>query len=198
MRRPKPVAKIIDPVSFDLITLYHVLEHLPDPSSALDRCARWLRHDGLLVIEVPNFESTVQGPGHAYQKGHLYYWNLPSLRALGLCTGFRLEEGGVFNEGENLRCYFRRSEAAPPPSPEIPGNAEWVTGILQAHTRITHYASATPYRRVWHRLRRTTLETILSFAETDLAILEFHARALQRRLVASVPRPVEKSAVTRT
>ncbi len=39
---------------FDNITLFHVLEHVPDPRSVLDNCRRLLRAEGILVIAVPN------------------------------------------------------------------------------------------------------------------------------------------------
>jgi len=43
--------------SFDVITLFHVLEHLPDPSGTIKKARMLLRKDGLLFIEVPNFNS---------------------------------------------------------------------------------------------------------------------------------------------
>ena len=43
--------------SFDVVILWHVLEHLPDPVSVVARCRELLRPDGLLVVAVPNFES---------------------------------------------------------------------------------------------------------------------------------------------
>jgi len=39
---------------FDLITSFHVLEHVPDPVGAIRRMLGWLAPGGLLVIEVPN------------------------------------------------------------------------------------------------------------------------------------------------
>lgn len=39
---------------FDLVTCFHVLEHLNDPLAALRRASGWLKPDGLLFIEVPN------------------------------------------------------------------------------------------------------------------------------------------------
>ncbi|HEY7411800.1 MAG TPA: class I SAM-dependent methyltransferase [Vicinamibacteria bacterium] len=43
--------------AFDMITLWHVLEHLRDPAASLRRCRRWLARDGWLVAAVPNTAS---------------------------------------------------------------------------------------------------------------------------------------------
>jgi SAM-dependent methyltransferase len=40
--------------TFDVITMFHVLEHVPSPSAALRRCRELLHPAGLLVIAVPN------------------------------------------------------------------------------------------------------------------------------------------------
>lgn len=40
--------------SFDAVTMWHVLEHVPDPSSEIREIFRILRKGGLIVIEVPN------------------------------------------------------------------------------------------------------------------------------------------------
>lgn len=39
---------------FDVISAYHVLEHVPDPVGAVRRMLGWLAPGGLLVVEVPN------------------------------------------------------------------------------------------------------------------------------------------------
>jgi SAM-dependent methyltransferase len=39
---------------FDNITLFHVLEHVPDPKSVIEKCALLLKDDGILAIAVPN------------------------------------------------------------------------------------------------------------------------------------------------
>jgi SAM-dependent methyltransferase len=45
------------PETFDLIILFHVLEHLKDPRAILRECANLLRPGGTLVVSVPNSES---------------------------------------------------------------------------------------------------------------------------------------------
>jgi len=44
----------LPPQSFDVITLFHVVEHVPDPGILIDRCYALLRAHGILVIAVPN------------------------------------------------------------------------------------------------------------------------------------------------
>ena len=43
--------------SLDLVTVWHVLEHLDDPGDALARIHSWLKPDGGLLIGVPNLDS---------------------------------------------------------------------------------------------------------------------------------------------
>ncbi len=43
--------------SFDVITMWHVLEHLYDPRAAIGQVAHLLRRDGLIVIAMPNISS---------------------------------------------------------------------------------------------------------------------------------------------
>ncbi|HZP39704.1 MAG TPA: class I SAM-dependent methyltransferase [Methylomirabilota bacterium] len=42
------------PHEFDVISAYHVLEHVPDPVGAVRRMLGWLAPGGLLIVEVPN------------------------------------------------------------------------------------------------------------------------------------------------
>jgi SAM-dependent methyltransferase len=41
---------------FDVVTLWHSLEHLPDPVEFLTRCRQRLRPGGILAIRVPDFD----------------------------------------------------------------------------------------------------------------------------------------------
>ena len=46
------------PHSFDIITMWHFLEHTPDPHLAVRKAKSWLKRDGILVVDVPNYEGT--------------------------------------------------------------------------------------------------------------------------------------------
>jgi 2-polyprenyl-3-methyl-5-hydroxy-6-metoxy-1,4-benzoquinol methylase len=63
-----PTEVALPPDSFDLITAFHVLEHLPNPLEALRKMLHWLSPGGLIIVEVPN----IGGVG-----AHLFgrYWS---------------------------------------------------------------------------------------------------------------------------
>jgi 2-polyprenyl-3-methyl-5-hydroxy-6-metoxy-1,4-benzoquinol methylase len=43
--------------SYDVVTAFHVLEHVPDSRSFLQTMARWAKPGGFVVVEVPNWAS---------------------------------------------------------------------------------------------------------------------------------------------
>jgi 2-polyprenyl-3-methyl-5-hydroxy-6-metoxy-1,4-benzoquinol methylase len=42
--------------TFDIITLWHSLEHTADPNVYIQNARKWLKDDGILVVDVPNYE----------------------------------------------------------------------------------------------------------------------------------------------
>ncbi len=57
------------PHSFDIITLWDVLEHLPDPRGALRCLGDLLAEGGLLIVSVPNLDSVDAGRFGRYWTG---------------------------------------------------------------------------------------------------------------------------------
>ena len=52
-----PIEKLqISPRSLDVIVLFDVLEHLPDPMSTLGHCIKLLKQDGILLVQTPQFK----------------------------------------------------------------------------------------------------------------------------------------------
>jgi SAM-dependent methyltransferase len=43
--------------SFDIVTLFHVMEHVTDPRNLLAEASRILKPDGALIVQVPNIDS---------------------------------------------------------------------------------------------------------------------------------------------
>ena len=80
--------------SFDCVTLWHVLEHVPDPLALLKEVRRILRPDGFVYIEVPNAGGwAARQFGHhwlAYDvPKHLFHFSSQTLAALGQRVGLR-------------------------------------------------------------------------------------------------------------
>ena len=73
--------------SIDLITLFHVIEHLSDPRDVLIKLRHWLSPGGMLVIETPNVDSI---DAHVFKSrywgGYHFprHWHLFSKDTLGL------------------------------------------------------------------------------------------------------------------
>jgi SAM-dependent methyltransferase len=50
--------------SFDVISLFGVIEHLAYPRRAIEECARLLRADGTLVLQTPSEDGLIRRAGH--------------------------------------------------------------------------------------------------------------------------------------
>ncbi|MDX1753448.1 MAG: class I SAM-dependent methyltransferase [Salinimicrobium sediminis] len=87
---------------FDVITMWHVLEHVPDLDSHLNELDRILKPDGLLVIAVPNFKSfdaqKYKEHWAAYDvPRHLYHFSPEAMRKIFQEKGFLLtSQKGLF------------------------------------------------------------------------------------------------------
>ncbi len=83
--------------SVSIITLWHVLEHLPHPSDALSDIARTLRHDGILVLACPMVDSWEARLFGQYWSGydvprHLYAYSRETLLGMLQESGFHASE----------------------------------------------------------------------------------------------------------
>ena len=74
---------------FDVITMFHVLEHLPDPKSVIKELLNKLKDDGKLIIEVPNEDDALLSlyackkfADFTHWSCHLYSFNRKTLKKL--------------------------------------------------------------------------------------------------------------------
>ena len=82
---------------YDLITAFHVIEHLPNPREMLKALAARLKDGGHLVIEVPSSEDALLTlyENNAFQhftcwSQHLFLFNAETLRRLAVQAGLRV------------------------------------------------------------------------------------------------------------
>ena len=67
--------------SCDVITMFHVLEHIRSPKAVVEALNQALADDGYVLIEVPNVEAKDNSPHNIFFKAHLIYYSLSSLNS---------------------------------------------------------------------------------------------------------------------
>ena len=81
---------------FDVITMWHSLEHTTEPSKVLEKAKKSLKHDGILIVAVPNLACRgvelkdiawvwIQQPFV-----HIWHWSPKSLKGLMEKNGFEI------------------------------------------------------------------------------------------------------------
>jgi len=90
---------------FDVITMFHVMEHIPDPVKTFKKLYDLLNEDGSLFIEVPNIESFSQSPTNTFFKAHIHYFSAITLIA---CASQYFVSVDLDNSGNNISILFNR------------------------------------------------------------------------------------------
>lgn len=184
---------------FDLITMWHVLEHTEAPSAVLSKLHALLKPHGLLVIEVPNIEATCQLPKSTFHEAHIFNFNVATLRKLAEKTGFSEKEHFISVDGGNITMFVQKAlaNAVVDRQLNIPGNSERIADIVRNHTPLRHYMTAHPYARFLRRIRQWLLEMrgISNFVSGRQLLDELYSplsdarsnRALQRDAPQAAP-----------
>ena len=103
-------SKQLKPGSFDVITFWHVLEHLSDPRRVICRVRDLLCPKGLLLISLPNLSSMqarlFRKHWYAFDDvpRHLFHFSPKSLTLLLRQGGFRIEDQLNFSRIINFHC----------------------------------------------------------------------------------------------
>ena len=107
------VGEILDapfaPNSFDVITCFHVLEHVYDPKRVAGKVWEWLKPGGIFYVQIPNIEALEAHIFHSYWyplelPRHISHFCAASLRRLFASAGF--EEILLRTQAD---CYVERS-----------------------------------------------------------------------------------------
>ena len=139
--------------SFDFIIMSHVLEHVDNPTTMLEKLRTWLKPNGILALEVPNVEAVCQSPKSTFHTAHLFNFNPETLTLLAKKTGFSVVQSALSDDGGNLTLIIQKSEITKAPL-VIVGNYEKVFAIVKNHTVSKHYLSPFPYLRLIGKVRK--------------------------------------------
>ena len=132
--------------SYDVVTLWDVLEHTPDPKTEVRETHRLLKEDGLLVINYPDIGSWIarlMGRSWVFLLDvHLYYFTRATIRKLLEDAGFEIVR--IRPHFQRLGCGYVlraqcRTSAHPrsrwPPLPSL-GLAEWQVPYWMGQTLV--------------------------------------------------------------
>jgi 2-polyprenyl-3-methyl-5-hydroxy-6-metoxy-1,4-benzoquinol methylase len=150
--------------SIDLVTMFHVIEHVADPARVLRKIATWLSPGGALVVETPNLDSwdarlfRERWWGGYHIPRHWTLFDANSLRRL-------LEECGLTVK----HCAYQT------------GHASW----MNSFHHVAKYNSRCPSPRVasWFELPKG-LPMLIAFTGFDLARRSLGARTSAILMVA--------------
>jgi SAM-dependent methyltransferase len=101
---------------YNVITIFHVLEHLPSPIKAFERLYQLLEEGGMLLVEVPWIETNDASPRNIFFKAHIFYFSVDTLIS---CASSYFDVVKV-DTTSNLKILFRAKKVPAPigfPSP---------------------------------------------------------------------------------
>ena len=91
---------------FNVITMFHALEHIPNPGKTFELLFGLLEKNGHLLIEVPNIETRDASPHNIYFKAHIHYFSAATL----VSSASKYFETINIDSDSNLRILFKKRE----------------------------------------------------------------------------------------
>lgn len=123
--------------SFDVVTLWDVLEHTPDPAKVLREGSRILKPGGLLVVNYPDigsFVSKLMGRKWVFLLSvHLYYFTPPTIKKMLEQTGFKVLKFKKHWQSLELDYIFYRMRPYLPLLPDLGRKLAAAVGLKKAH-----------------------------------------------------------------
>jgi len=159
-----------EPETFDLLSLYQVLEHLADPVEDLRRMSRFLKTGGLFLIEVPDILFPGMRFDHKWHEGHLFGFDALTLEAVAAKAGLRKRFLTVLPG--NLFGVFEKSGEESLPIPDLRGHFEAARAALE-EGQARYWTLSGTYTKVPRRLVKRVAEKWISSREkSPRAILD--------------------------
>lgn len=170
---------------YDLITIWHVLEHTENPLGVLQRLRAALRSGGHLVVEVPNLEGPRRSRSSTFHEAHLYNFNDATLAALASRAGFDLVAMRPSADGGNLLAVFAPGQVRGLSEvlSGLAGNARRAVSSVLGHSVLRYWMSARPYLRLLRQCWRPVSEyaALWRAVPARQCLDELYAAALPRQ-----------------
>lgn len=172
---------IFAPATFDAITMFHVLEHQPDPIAVLRHLGRWLKPGGAFIIEVPNLDSPHQHPAKRFHYAHVIGFTRASLRMAAHQAGFSVVSESTSTFDRNLRVVLRPGASA---APSLPAPTPLVTSPRAIWS---YYTTPQTYTRFFRRMGQFFSEYLATSKRNALRAIALILSTLAEILPEATP-----------
>lgn len=176
--------------SFDMITIWHVLEHTENPSEVLTKLHSLLKPQGIVVIEVPNVEATCQSPKSTFHEAHIFNFNMATMQKLLEKTDFDELTHIVSPDGGNITMIGQKKSVQTLNQVDlsIHGNSGKIVNIVNRHTPLRHLMSVRPYARLFARVGNALMEKlkVINFKNGKTLLDKLYSRVSVRHYLFAI------------
>ena len=142
---------------FQLITMFHVLEHIPNPVLTFEKLWKLIESDGSVFIEVPNIETNKASPHNIYFRAHIHYFSEATLVA----SASPYFEKIYSEKNSNLRIIFRKKEIKGEMALPNLKQVSHVTKRLEDKGWSEYLIRGEGYKKFFSRVKQTIVESSL-------------------------------------
>lgn len=99
---------------YDLITMWDVIEHVPDPKAYIERAAALLKSGGLFALATPDVDSLParltgkRWVGYKLSEEHVYYFSIRTLSQMLEAAGFEVLDARHVGKYVTMRLFLNR------------------------------------------------------------------------------------------
>jgi 2-polyprenyl-3-methyl-5-hydroxy-6-metoxy-1,4-benzoquinol methylase len=152
--------------SFDVITIWHVLEHTEEPSSVLAKLFSILKPTGQLVVEVPNVEAVCQAPASLFHEAHIYNFSMKTLTELAKKSNFTILSNEYSSDKGNITVILKKPEVKTlfsNSNEDFPDYSQQIIANIKTRSSVMYYLKGNFFKRTFLRLARSINEMFYLF-----------------------------------
>ncbi|MBZ0291342.1 MAG: class I SAM-dependent methyltransferase [Anaerolineae bacterium] len=103
-----------EPGAYDMVTMWDVIEHVPDPKAYIERAAQLLRPGGIVALATPDVDSLParltgkRWVGYKLSEEHIYYFSIKTLSQMLEAAGFEVVDVRHVGKYVTLRLFLDR------------------------------------------------------------------------------------------
>lgn len=142
---------------YDAIVATHVLEHIYEPKSFLEKIKVHLKPEGLLLLEVPCLDRPETWPNGYFTFEHVNYYSEQSLRSALSAAGFEIIDINITNEWVSSTVICVVAKPTTTSSVKTDKNE-----YLRARSIVDQYVSS-EHRRGWGRIEKEIIQNLKKY-----------------------------------